>query len=170
MRNMRIIIPLSIILLFGCEMKKSAEFTYMETNAILVDSIRVLYLSNDEGIATIEDYNKEKGISAIRNLNYQIDQVKNAMISDSDQAIDKRAVNKYLSDGELLQSIGKLASACEDILARYPVTRSIQPQITSPDGQVVFFEGKALYEVVPELNKWILNNERVIAELLLNPE
>ena len=170
MRNMRIIISLSIILLFGCEMQKSAEFTYMETNAVLVDSIRVLYLSNDEGIATIEDYNKEKGIYAIRNLNYQIDQVKNAMISDSDQAIDKRAVNKYLSDGELLQSIGKLASACEDILARYPVARSIQPQITSPDGQVVFFDGKALYEVVPELNKWILNNERVIVELLLNQE
>lgn len=154
----------------GCEMKKSAEVTYMETNAALVDTIRILYLANDEGIEVLDNIVIEQGISSIRNLNYQLDQVKNAIINDSDQAIDKRAVKKYLSDGRAMESLRNLASGCKDIIGDQLDGVEVQPSVTtineSDKRMTLNFEGMRLYEVVPILNRWILENERVIEQLL----
>ena len=151
-------------------MKKSAEVTYMETNAALVDTIRILYLANDEGIEVLDNIVIEQGISSIRNLNYQLDQVKNAIINDSDQAIDKRAVKKYLSDGRAMESLRNLASGCKDIIGDQLDGVEVQPSVTtineSDKRMTLNFEGMRLYEVVPILNWWILENERVIEQLL----
>ncbi len=151
-------------------MKKSAEVTYMETNAALVDTIRILYLANDEGIEVLDNIVIEQGISSIRNLNYQLDQVKNAIINDSDQAIDKRAVKKYLSDGRAMESLRNLASGCKDIIGDQLDGVEVQPSVTtineSDKRMTLNFEGMRLYEVVPILNRWILENERVIEQLL----
>ena len=112
----------------------------------------------------------EQGISSIRNLNYQLDQVKNAIINDSDQAIDKRAVKKYLSDGRAMESLRNLASGCKDIIGDQLDGVEVQPSVTtineSDKRMTLNFEGMRLYEVVPILNRWILENERVIEQLL----
>lgn len=167
---MKIIFAISIALLVGCEMKKSAEVTYMETNAALVDTIRLLYLANDEDIEALEDIVIEQGVTSIRNLNYQLDQVKNAIISDSDQAIDKRAVKKFLSDGRAMEILRNLASGCETLIGDHLDGLEVQPSITtisrSDNSIPLNFEGMPLYEVVPILNRWILENERVIEQIL----
>ena len=167
---MRILLFLMLTVPVGCEMKKSAEVTYMETNATLVDSIRTLYLANDEDIAALDNASTEKVISSIRNLNYQIDQVKNALIDGSDQAVDKRAVKKYLADGKVLSSLYNLALACKDMTQGHDYTISVQPSVDpdkpSNDPISTHFDGMPLYEVVPILNGWILENERAIAHLI----
>ena len=60
---MRILLFLLLTVPVGCEMKKSAEVTYMETNAALVDSIRTLYIANDEDIAALDNASVEKAVS-----------------------------------------------------------------------------------------------------------
>ncbi len=167
---MRGLFFLWVAVLVGCEMKKSAEVTYMETNAALVDSIRILYLANDKDIATLDNTSIEKVISSIRNLNYQIDQVKNAIIDGSEQAVDKRAVKKYLADGKVLNSLYNLALACKEMTESQSYTISVQPNVDaskpSNDPGSIYFDGLPLYKVVPILNGWILENERAISQLL----
>ncbi len=167
---MRVLIFFWIAVSISCEMKTSAEVAYMETNAAIVDTIRTLYLANDESIVALENNSMKKVIASIRNLNYQIDQVKNAIIDGSDQAIDKRAVKKYLSDGKVLKSLYNLALASEDMSYGQDYTISVQPRVVvdnpTDDPASTHFVGMPLYEAVPILNGWILENERAIAKLV----
>lgn len=165
---------------------KSTEFSFIEINALLIDSINTVQTQNRKMYTSLsvdesDDDLKEEVVRMrliVNSLNNSIITVKDQIVSTAKHTSDKITPQKILieeNNANLLLEIAHEANRSLSVLnglQNVPAQKNLQlfPNTNDlPVGKiwdVYVFKEIPLYEVVAMMNQWILNNEMFVKSKL----
>lgn len=166
---------------------QSTEVSFIEVNARLIDSINSVQLENNELFSSLtSDHSNdadredlERMRQLVNTLNNSIITVKDHIINSSKHTSDKEAVQKilleennanllielaYMTRVEVLKLESIVGLQKKEMLPLFPNTYKT-PEDKRWDEYN--FKNMPLYAVVPIMNRWVLDNERFVNEVLI---
>ena len=177
------LLSVSVILGLGfqsCDkITQSTEVSFIEVNALLIDSINTLKAHNAELYSTLLNdpsiaHVQEDVVSirrVVNSLNNAIIKVKDHIVDSAKHTSDKETPQKVLieeNNANLLLEIANEARSAIIIFESFKddqvlIDRLIFPnKYNIPEGQSwdeYLFKNMPLYAVVPMMNRWVYNNE-----------
>ncbi len=184
--NRTLIILLALVIISCKKIGIAPEVSFIETNALIIDSINQQRTHNDQLIRNLNPRSLEglnvNNIARIRDiinhLNDSIIDVKDLIISESKNTTDKVATQRILlqlkrADQLLdianesrteIEMISKLNNnLIEEINNLSPNTNFVP---SDEDWATYTFEEMPLYSTVSIMNRWILENEKWLGHVL----
>ena len=180
---------LLLLLLSSCKMAKNAEFSSLEINRVIVDSIEIVEAQNlilYDSIHANSSNRSQVEPSAIvlyyiTDHNRLIDSVKNLILSNSKSTSDMESTTKFLIDDGLAQRIKENAALTKTgIYNSLNESGTVVPkeyyELISPNDSGLYsgdnwdealFKEMPVYASIPILNRWRLENVKCGSLMLL---
>ena len=171
---------LLLLLLSSCNMAKNAEFSSLEINKVIVDSIEIVSSQNLILFDSIHAHSSNRSqvepsaivLYYITDHNRLIDSVKNLILSNSKSTSDMQSTTRFLVDDGLAMRVKENAAFIKPALSKLlqesgtvvpkEYCEFISPNDSGPyadeNWDEALFNQLPVYAAVPVLNRWRLEN------------